>query len=375
MRIKLKYPNVETFIQKYAMNISRGGIFIATKSPKPVGTLLKFEFLLANAAGTSLIRGEGQVQWTREYDPSQPQKAHGMGVKFTKLDEGSQAVVDRALKWRAEHGRRPSDSESFNVSHVGPGADSARVVTAPTLVATPVPLPPEPTVPTALEREDTTMLDAPEVPAAPQEVAVPVPAPQVAVSAPPPQVTVPTPPPEVAAAGLSQDRSPDEPTREVPIPDAPASPRRDLETRPIELRDDEPPPAAEAPLPRPITPDDSVRIALGRHRLRNGRGRSASEIDQLMRDWGLSEERVRATLKRKRPRLVEATAELERLLLRPSRAPAPTRAEAVQRLGALLARRPVPVDGLAPPPPSAQAQAAGGEPEPQAPTHAHARGR
>src|SRR5258706_15847589 len=102
MRIKLKYPDVETFIQKYAVNISRGGIFIATKTPKPVGTFLKFEFVLANSdAGQSVIRGEGAVQWVRDFDPQAPTKAHGMGVKFSRLDAESQAVVDRALAWRA----------------------------------------------------------------------------------------------------------------------------------------------------------------------------------------------------------------------------------------------------------------------------------
>src|SRR5690349_5128981 len=103
MRIKLKYADLETFIQKYAVNISRGGIFIATKAPKPVGTPLKFEFLLSlsETQTMSIIRGEGQVQWTREFDPQQPTKAHGMGVRFVKLDEESQAVVDRALAWRA----------------------------------------------------------------------------------------------------------------------------------------------------------------------------------------------------------------------------------------------------------------------------------
>lgn len=105
IRIKLRYPDVETFIQKYAMNISRGGIFINTKTPKPVGSELRFEFLLA--AGEvleSIIRGEGEVQWVRQFDPAQPAKLHGMGIRFTQLDGESQAVIERALAWRAAHG-------------------------------------------------------------------------------------------------------------------------------------------------------------------------------------------------------------------------------------------------------------------------------
>ncbi len=105
IRIKLRYPDVATFIQKYAMNISRGGIFINTKTPKPVGTELRFEFLLA--AGEvleSIIRGEGEVQWVRQFDPAHPTKLHGMGIRFTRLDSESQTVIERALAWRAAHG-------------------------------------------------------------------------------------------------------------------------------------------------------------------------------------------------------------------------------------------------------------------------------
>lgn len=102
MRIKLKYPDVETFIERYSVNISRGGVFIATRTPKPVGTVLRFEFQLASAE--TLIRGEGQVVWVKAFDPDNPRRVHGMGVRFTRLDPESRAMVDRALAWRQEHG-------------------------------------------------------------------------------------------------------------------------------------------------------------------------------------------------------------------------------------------------------------------------------
>ncbi len=101
MRIKLKYPDVDTFIQKYSVNISRGGIFIATRTPKAVGTLVRFEFQLATSV--PVIRGEGQVIWVKAFDPAQPKKVHGMGVRFTRLDSESRALVDRALGWKREN--------------------------------------------------------------------------------------------------------------------------------------------------------------------------------------------------------------------------------------------------------------------------------
>ena len=95
LRLKLKYADVETFVDKFATNISKGGIFIATRQPKPAGTSLRFELLLEN--GQKLIRGEGVVSWVKDFDPKQPAKPHGMGVKFTKLDADSRVLVDRML--------------------------------------------------------------------------------------------------------------------------------------------------------------------------------------------------------------------------------------------------------------------------------------
>lgn len=118
MRIKLKYPDVRTFIERYAQNISPGGIFITTRAPKPVGTRLRFEFLLDHPTEpTSLIRGEGLVQWTRDFDPKIPAKSHGMGVKFTQLDDKSTELVTQMLAYRNQQeaaavaSAKPTESE------------------------------------------------------------------------------------------------------------------------------------------------------------------------------------------------------------------------------------------------------------------------
>ncbi len=99
IRVRLQYRNIDAFIHNYAVNISRGGIFIVTKTPHPVETVLSFEFLLTppGDAATSIIRGEGIVQWIREYDETTPDHAYGMGVKFTYLDAESRALIERVV--------------------------------------------------------------------------------------------------------------------------------------------------------------------------------------------------------------------------------------------------------------------------------------
>ena len=291
MRIKLKYPDVETFIQKYAVNISRGGIFIATKQPKPIGTFVKFEFLLSDAGTSSIIRGEGQVQWTKEYDPAHPTKAHGMGVKFSRLDADSQLVIDRALRWRAEHGTNPG-----------------------------APLP----VPTSSAHTIHTRGDsqAEKLPQRERDRERP------SRSAPPPE-----PPIETFASPTEETTTPSmEPPVRAPDTNEPLPPMPPSrgETRPIAID--------ELPDERPGRPPnvETAPIALN---LKSA-ARPSDDIDALVSEWGLSEEKLKRILKRSRGRVgVEATAELERLLLKPPKLPTPSKAEALQQLAALLSKK------------------------------------
>nr|HEX4312585.1 TIGR02266 family protein [Kofleriaceae bacterium] len=99
LKIKFKSETLEQFIERYAVDVSQGGIFIRTKDPLAVGTQMKFEFQLKDAS--PLIAGEGTVVWTRENDPSRPAIAPGMGVRFDKLGDGSQSILERILADKA----------------------------------------------------------------------------------------------------------------------------------------------------------------------------------------------------------------------------------------------------------------------------------
>jgi uncharacterized protein (TIGR02266 family) len=100
LKIKFKSETLEQFIERYAVDVSQGGIFIRTKEPLAVGTQMKFEFQLRDAS--PLIAGEGTVVWTRENDPSRPAIAPGMGVRFDRLADGSQGILERILAEKAK---------------------------------------------------------------------------------------------------------------------------------------------------------------------------------------------------------------------------------------------------------------------------------
>jgi molecular chaperone DnaK len=99
VRVRLRYAAFETFIEKFAPNVTRGGVFLASREPRPVGEVFHFEVLLAG--GEVALAGEGKVTWVRAFDPAAPHKPHGMGVQFLRLDAPSRAVVNQMLARKA----------------------------------------------------------------------------------------------------------------------------------------------------------------------------------------------------------------------------------------------------------------------------------
>jgi uncharacterized protein (TIGR02266 family) len=109
LKIKFKSETLDQFIERYAVDVSQGGIFIRTKEPLAVGTQMKFEFQLRDAS--PLIAGEGTVVWTRENDPSRPAIAPGMGVRFDRLADGSQQVLEKILAEKAKQAPQRAHTE------------------------------------------------------------------------------------------------------------------------------------------------------------------------------------------------------------------------------------------------------------------------
>jgi uncharacterized protein (TIGR02266 family) len=127
LKIKFKSETLEQFIERYAVDVSQGGIFIRTKEPLAVGTQMKFEFQLRDAS--PLIAGEGTVVWTRENDPSRPAIAPGMGVRFDRLADGSQTVLEKILSEKAKQAPSRSNNET------APGQNKQMFTDVPTKVA------------------------------------------------------------------------------------------------------------------------------------------------------------------------------------------------------------------------------------------------
>lgn len=90
IELKVEYKRLNTFFADYTKNISRGGTFIATDKPLPVGT--DFVFALGVPNMREPVRLRGKVIWTTPLEEATKANPCGMGIEF------QYAVGERELK-------------------------------------------------------------------------------------------------------------------------------------------------------------------------------------------------------------------------------------------------------------------------------------
>ncbi len=102
--VKLKHSDVGSFAEEFATNLSPGGMFIRSRTPQPVGTLVKFEVQIAG--GVRVLRGTAVVRWVRQV--ADAEGPPGMGLQFQELDPVTQALIDRMLELNRAAGQAAS---------------------------------------------------------------------------------------------------------------------------------------------------------------------------------------------------------------------------------------------------------------------------
>jgi type IV pilus assembly protein PilZ len=90
------YRTVDGFITDWAVNISKGGIFVNTRSPLAIGSQVRL--ILSLPDGAFPFDLSGRVAWVNAYDNA-TNLVPGMGIEFLDIDEGKRtriaAFVDR----------------------------------------------------------------------------------------------------------------------------------------------------------------------------------------------------------------------------------------------------------------------------------------
>ncbi len=104
--MRIRYESILDFHDTQSVNLSRSGVFISCPDPRPVGTIIDFEFALTD--GLTLLKGKGEVVRVT----STP--ATGMGVRFRDLDEEARRFIDRVVQVNEQEGRRSSVPLDFS---------------------------------------------------------------------------------------------------------------------------------------------------------------------------------------------------------------------------------------------------------------------
>jgi type IV pilus assembly protein PilZ len=93
IELKVEYKRLNTFFADYTKNISRGGTFIKTKRPLPIGTEFLFKLFVPGRDQPLTIHGE--VQRIIDDTPGEDQ---GMAIKFVYREGDPQDVISRAVE-------------------------------------------------------------------------------------------------------------------------------------------------------------------------------------------------------------------------------------------------------------------------------------
>ena len=79
MELRVEYKRLNSFFADYTRNISRGGTFIRTPKPLPVGTEFVFQLVVPGLPEPLSVLG--RVQWVVQPDDSAGNDP-GMGIQF-----------------------------------------------------------------------------------------------------------------------------------------------------------------------------------------------------------------------------------------------------------------------------------------------------
>jgi len=150
-RVQFKFDRFSGFISEYSANISPGGLFLRTRSPRPPGTVLDFEFRLGD--GFELIKGRGEVIWVRAEDEG-PARPAGMGLRFLELSEGSRELIYRIVDHHVLQGGTPFDVTQRPPDPTPVALPDVARSTVPDLVEVP------PALPAAVRDEPDPLSDA-----------------------------------------------------------------------------------------------------------------------------------------------------------------------------------------------------------------------
>ncbi len=94
IELKVEYKRLNTFFADYTKNISRGGTFIKTRRPLPIGTEFLFKLLVPGRDQPLTIHGEVQRIIGADVTDEEP----GMAIRFVYREGDPQVEIARIVE-------------------------------------------------------------------------------------------------------------------------------------------------------------------------------------------------------------------------------------------------------------------------------------
>jgi type IV pilus assembly protein PilZ len=107
IELKVEYKRLNTFFADYTKNISRGGTFIKTARPLPIGTEFLFKLYIPGRAEPLTIHGEVQRIVTNQDIDGDGTPDQGMAIKFVYRQGDQQAEIARTVEGIMTHSLGP----------------------------------------------------------------------------------------------------------------------------------------------------------------------------------------------------------------------------------------------------------------------------
>lgn len=94
IELKVEYKRLNTFFADYTKNISRGGTFIKTDRPLPVGTEILFQLFIPGREAPLTIHGEVH----RVVAEASGEEEVGMAIRFAYRQGDPQEEIERTVE-------------------------------------------------------------------------------------------------------------------------------------------------------------------------------------------------------------------------------------------------------------------------------------
>ncbi len=90
--VRVTYDYAGSYLFGLSENVSRGGIFIRTDQPLPIGSRITIQFSIPTSP--EIIHAQGRVIWVTEHSGEDVKgQVGGMGIEFLKLGNPEQEAL------------------------------------------------------------------------------------------------------------------------------------------------------------------------------------------------------------------------------------------------------------------------------------------